>query len=151
MAFGSMVDPESSALLQVAEAPRHVLWVIEPDPLERVAYVSPSFERIWGRSVAALYADPEEWVAGIHPEDRERVVAAYEHWVAAPRERTYDVEFRVVSPGGAEHWIHDTGHAVVSESGSLQLTGIAEDITAWPESWIQCSVPSGCTTRNSTS
>jgi PAS domain S-box-containing protein len=129
MAFGSMVDPGSCALLQVAEAPRHVLWVIERDPAERVAYVSPSFERIWGRPVAALYSDAREWMSGIHPDDRERVRAAYEHWVGAPRERTYDIEFRVVSPGGAEHWIHDTGHAVVSASGSLQLTGIAEDIT----------------------
>ncbi|MET0350608.1 MAG: PAS domain-containing protein [Rhizobacter sp.] len=124
-----MVDPESSALLQVAEAPRHVLWVIEPSPVERVAYVSPSFERIWGRPVAALYADPREWVTGVHPDDRERIRAAYDHWVAAPHERTYDIEFRVVRPDGAEHWIHDTGHAVVSASGALQLTGIAEDIT----------------------
>ncbi|ARN21928.1 PAS domain-containing sensor histidine kinase [Piscinibacter gummiphilus] len=129
MAIGSKVDPESSALLQVAEAPRHVLWVHDTAPSDRVCYVSPSFERIWGRPVTALYADPQEWIAGVHPDDRERVVAAYDHWVAAPRERTYDIEFRVVHPEGTERWIHDTGHAVLSASGNLQLTGIAEDIT----------------------
>ena len=130
MAIGRMEDPASVLpLLQVAEAPRHVLWVIDPAPTERVVYVSPSFERIWGRPPGALYADPREWVTGIHPDDRELVRAAYDHWVRAPRERTYDIEFRVVRPDGTQRWIHDSGHAVVSASGALQLTGIAEDIT----------------------
>jgi len=143
MAIGSMVDPESGAptpgvagpedplqrLLKVAEAPRHVLWVHEPSPSGRTCYVSPSFERIWGRPASEAYADSSAWLAGIHPDDRERVRTAFDTWAAAPRDHVYDIEFRVVCPDGGEHWIHDTGHAVFSASGELQLTGIAEDIT----------------------
>lgn len=148
MAIGTMQHPEtrplppdpSSApialvedaipLLQVAAAPSHVLWVVELVPTEHVAYVSPSFERMWGRPVHALYADYREWIRGVHPDDRTRVRAAFEHWLADPTRRRYDVEFRVVRPDGREHWIHDTGHAVFSPQGELQrLTGIAEDIT----------------------
>ena len=35
-------------------------WIRSPD-MSVVHYVSPAFERIWGRSAASLYANPQEW------------------------------------------------------------------------------------------
>ena len=41
---------------QFASMASHVFWVYDLDPEENVVYVSPSFERIWGRPAADLYA-----------------------------------------------------------------------------------------------
>src|ERR1051326_2038001 len=51
-------------------------WIRSPD-MQVVQYVSPAFERIWGRPVAELYAHPEEWLDFIVPEDRARVKDAF--------------------------------------------------------------------------
>lgn len=123
------VDDGLLPVRPLAAGPRHVLWVYTADAPDRVAYVSPSFERIWGRPVAALYADPRQWLEGIHPDDRAAVAAAYDIWVADPEAHDFDIEYRVVRPDGAVHLIHDVGHAVTAPGGARQLTGIAEDVT----------------------
>ncbi len=116
--------------VQFASAERHVLWVTEQVPGERVHYVSPAFESIWGRSTDALYADPRVWMDAIHPDDRPGVEAAFERWVASPSARTFDIEYRIVRPDGGVRWIHDSGQAPAAASQRLgRRTGIAEDIT----------------------
>lgn len=132
-------SPESTAsaqdmaelFVQFASAERHVLWVTEELPGERVHYVSPAFEAIWGRSAASLYANPKVWIEAIHPDDRPGVEAAFERWVASPGEQGFDIEYRIVRPDGGVRWIHDCGQAPVASGRQLgRRTGIAEDITA---------------------
>jgi hypothetical protein len=45
--------------------------------MREVHYVSPAFERIWGRSAATLYANPQQWIDFTLPEDSERVVEVF--------------------------------------------------------------------------
>jgi PAS domain S-box-containing protein len=132
-------SPESTAsaqdmaelFVQFASAERHVLWVTEELPGDRVHYVSPAFEAIWGRSTASLYANPKVWIEAIHPDDRPGVEAAFERWVSSPGEQGFDVEYRIVRPDGGVRWIHDSGQAPVASGRQLgRRTGIAEDITA---------------------
>ncbi len=49
-----------------------VFWIASPD-LNEIHYVSPSYERIWGRSAESLYANPHQWIEAILPEDQGRV------------------------------------------------------------------------------
>jgi CheY-like chemotaxis protein len=49
---------------------------ILPDGGERLLYVSPGYERIWGREAAELYRDGRAWFAAVHPADRAAVAAA---------------------------------------------------------------------------
>lgn len=115
-------------LLERAE--RHVLWVTELLPVERVTYASPAVERVWGRPPEAFLADARLWMAGIHPDDQARVAAAFEQWLEDPTHRRYDVEFRVVRPDGSVRWVHDTGTAMLDAQGRpVRVSGIAEDIT----------------------
>ena len=45
-------------------------------------YVSPAYERIWGRSLDSLYQRPQSFIEAIHPEDRAQV----QHGVAGRAE-----------------------------------------------------------------
>ena len=75
---------------QMAEHIDAVLFVSEPD-LGRVLYVSPAYERVWGRPVRALYESPRSFIDDIHPEDRQHVAA-----VVSDPGRAGEVEYRVV-------------------------------------------------------
>ncbi|MEX2454673.1 MAG: PAS domain S-box protein, partial [Rhodospirillaceae bacterium] len=52
----------------LAENVEEVLWMTTPLK-DRMIYVSPAYEAIWGRNCEALYAEPREWMDAIHPED----------------------------------------------------------------------------------
>jgi PAS domain S-box-containing protein len=116
-------------LQQIARTMEHVFWMMELNP-ERVLYVSPAFERIWGRPVAEIYANPRIWIEGIFPEDQARVAENYAAWLEEPDRTKYDVEYRVVRPDGTMFWVSDRGNIVRNSAGEVcRLTGIAEDIT----------------------
>jgi PAS domain S-box-containing protein len=123
-----------NTLREVNEKFRHladnitdVFWIRSPD-MREVHYVSPAFERIWGRSPESLYANPEQWVEFTVPEDRARVRSAFATLMADSR--SIDVEYRIVRPDGAIRWIRARGFQVRDAAGTLiRLTGIVTDIT----------------------
>jgi len=102
-------------------------WIRSPD-MREVHYVSPAFERIWGRSLKILYSNPEQWTGFIVAEDRERVMSAY---AGLTRDSpVVDVEYRIVRPDGEIRWIHARGFQVRDAANKLiRLTGIVSDIT----------------------
>jgi PAS domain S-box-containing protein len=113
-------------LRQLAESIDEVFWLVDTRA-GRSMYVSPTYERVWGRSVSALMEDPNNWIAGVHPEDRERVSEAM---IASRSHGMYDIRYRVVRPDGTERWIHDRGFPVRDDDGAVcRMAGIAEDIT----------------------
>ncbi|MFN7951994.1 MAG: PAS domain-containing protein [bacterium] len=113
-------------LRQVVESIREVFWLRDA-ARDRVVYVSPAYESVWGRSASRLLAEPGEWLDAIHPEDRERVVAL---GVGTGGGAGYDVEYRIVRPDGEIRWIRDQAFPVADASGGLtRWSGVAEDIT----------------------
>jgi PAS domain-containing protein len=86
-----------------------VLWIRSPD-MQEVHYVSPGFERIWGRPMPLLYGNPQQWVDFIVPEDRERVTATF---AGLTRDvRSLDIEYRILRPHGEVRWIRARGYQV---------------------------------------
>ena len=57
-----------------------VLWMMTQN-LDRMVYISPVFERIWGQTSQSLYDNPHSWMDAIHTADKERVAAAYHKMV----------------------------------------------------------------------
>src|SRR3990172_1120054 len=53
---------------ELAEHIREVFWMTDPSK-NRMLYVSPGYETIWGRTCESLYQSPRAWVDAIHPED----------------------------------------------------------------------------------
>ncbi|WP_245894342.1 hybrid sensor histidine kinase/response regulator [Chamaesiphon polymorphus] len=103
-----------------------VFWIFDPTTPEML-YVSPAYERIWGRSGAGLSANFMEWIEAIHPEDRHRIHTSFlEHSLAG----NYDREYRIVRPDGSIRWIRDRGFPIQDREGvPYRVVGIAEDIT----------------------
>ena len=62
---------------QLADHITDAFWIRSAD-MRTLYYISPAFERIWGRSVKSLYASPSEWADFIVPQDRARVLAAFD-------------------------------------------------------------------------
>ena len=111
---------------QVAENIREVFWMTDPEK-NRIIYISPGYDQIWGRTCQSLYEEPRSWLAAIHPDDRDRVFdAALTKQVSG----NYDEEYRIVRPDGSIRWIQDRAFPIRDESGkTYRITGIAEDIT----------------------
>lgn len=110
---------------QIAEALDQVVFLTSAD-LGAIQFISIAYERIWGRSRAELYQNPMAFLEGVHVEDRDRVIAA----VTGSPGSMYDVEFRVVRPGGEVRWVWSRGFPVRNATGMVsQIAGIAEDIT----------------------
>ncbi len=61
---------------QLADNVTDVFWMVSPD-MSTIHYVNFAFETVWGRSVESLYADPQQWVGAILPEEHERVSSAF--------------------------------------------------------------------------
>jgi PAS domain S-box-containing protein len=114
---------------RMADAIPEVIWFTALKP-EKVLYVSPSFERIWGLPVKDLYQNPRLWIEAIHPDDRERVTRTFTSWVAAGQVSYHNVEYRIVQPGGSIRWIHERGVLGLNEQGKPCLaSGISTDVT----------------------
>ena len=111
---------------QLASNIPEVFWITEPAH-KRVIYVSPAYERVWGRSVQRLLENQGDWLDAVHEEDRDRVEAT----LLGGNAGHLDQEYRIVHPDGSVRWVHDRAFPMFDEAGELTLiTGIAEDITA---------------------
>jgi PAS domain S-box-containing protein len=123
------VTEREEALRRLADGISEVFWVVALDP-ERVLYVSPSFECLWGFTAEELYRDPRLWTETIHPEDRARVTERFSRWIAGEDINYHDVEYRILQPGGDIRWIHDRGVLFRNEAGRpCEVSGISTDIT----------------------
>ena len=111
---------------QLAESIDEVFWMT--DPLKgSLIYISPAYEKVWGRTCASLYAASHTWVDSLHPEDRERVRAAAR---SKQLRGDYDEIYRIVRPDGSVRWLHEKAFPVRNEAGVIyRMVGVAEDIT----------------------
>ena len=81
---------------QIADAVEDVVWIAEPTE-RRIVYVSPSYERLWGRPTEAIYGNNEDWIEAIHPADRERARESLRNGLLDGR---YETEYRIIRPDG---------------------------------------------------
>ena len=103
-----------------------MFWIFELDG-PKMAYVSPAYELLWGRSCQSLYERPMSHLEAIHPEDRKRVLRAHQK---LENGRATAVEYRIMRPDRTIRWIWDRGFPIRDESNRVRrIAGIAEDIT----------------------
>jgi len=111
---------------QLAENIHEVFWITSVDD-SQVIYVSPAYEELWGRTRESLYEQRLSWLDAVHPEDRDRVFAAFEK----QSQEEFDQEYRIVRPDGSIRWIRDRVFPVGDEQGRVyRFAGLAEDITS---------------------
>jgi two-component system cell cycle sensor histidine kinase/response regulator CckA len=110
---------------ELADNIREVFWIYDPKP-RRMLYVSPGYELIWQRSTLSLYEEPLSWMDAIHPEDEERIRAAFQAI------DTFKEEYRILKPSGELCWIRARTFPIRDAGGGLlRVVGFSEDITEW--------------------
>jgi PAS domain S-box-containing protein len=111
---------------QLAESIDEVFWITNPEK-PGMAYISPGYETVWGRTCASLYASPGAWIEAIHPNDRALVRDA----IANQTSGGYDIQYRIARPDGEIRFIHDRAFPVRNSAGVVfRIVGVASDITA---------------------
>lgn len=112
---------------QMAENIDDVFWIFDPKQ-QQIFYVSPAYEKLWGLKSSDLYKNFHAWEEIIHPDDRERTIAAFEDLL---RYRDYDQEFRLLMKDGSERWVRDRGFPVRDGGGvNYRITRVSQDISA---------------------
>jgi PAS domain S-box-containing protein len=111
----------------IAETISEVFWIADVE-IKTTLYVSPAYERVWGRSCQSLLAQPRSFLDAVHPDDLARVLRTL-----AARQRSgepFDHEYRILKPDGEARWIWDRGFPVVLDGGHIQhYVGVAQDVT----------------------
>ena len=110
----------------IADNITEVFWVTDWET-GNVLYLSPAYEKIWGRTRESLYQSPDSWNDPTHPDDQKRVREAFD---AVAQVGAFDQVYRIARPDGSEYWIHDRGLPIRDAQGKiLRLVGIAADVT----------------------
>jgi len=116
-----------SRFMDIAETIDEVFWMADAG-VTRMMYISPGYERVWGRSCASLYEDARSFLDAVHPDDRERIQA---NLLCQRDGLPFDHEYRIVRPDGTVLWIWDRGFPVRNPDGTVdRYIGVAQDISA---------------------
>jgi PAS domain S-box-containing protein len=108
------------------EAARTWTWDIQLES-GKVTW-SENAPRVSGFALDTSPANVLTTLESVHPEDRERVVAAYGD--AIREGKLFDVEYRVLRDDGTECWVAIRGRALHDERGKqARMLGVATDIT----------------------
>jgi two-component system, sensor histidine kinase len=108
-----------------------VFWVRDPTGSKQL-YLSPSYEKTWGRKVDELYENPKAWIDSLLPEDRQvnRFEIRIEDSRTSQTFKKYYNRFRIKRLDGEIRWIKDVNFPINDEEGKLiGFAGIADDIT----------------------
>ncbi len=104
-------------------------WNINPQTSELVG--DEQFWRLFTGSPQPL--DYQAAVNALHPDDRERVLAAIAASTSGDDPAPYNVEYRIVHPGGEVRWINAKGAAHFRELGGVRrltsFDGTVADVT----------------------
>ena len=112
---------------QIAENVREVFFVISAKT-DEILYISPTYEKVWGRSCQSLYEDPQSWLFAIHPEDSLRAIATIETQFRTGDD--FEEEYRIIRPDKSICWVRVRAFPVRDVMGKVnRFVGIAEDIT----------------------
>jgi|GEM_PF-3467280 len=124
----SQLRETEERLRQITDSMREVFFMRELDE-ERLSYVSPAYERIWGRPLERLYREQHDFIRSVHPEDLERV----KRGLAVQKEGGFsEQEYRIVRPDGTVRWVRSRTFPVYNKQGHMyRVTGVAEDITEY--------------------
>ena len=119
--------------LELAERINEIFW-LEDLQLKKLIYLSPAFERVYGRPVADVVKNTNSWFDSVHPDDKDTVSALREQSLYKP----VVMEYRIVRPDGSVRWISDRVFPIHLERDdpngkASRLAAVTSDITEHKE------------------
>lgn len=109
----------------IADAISEVLWLTDR-ALTRMDYVSPAYERVWGRSREELAGEARAFLAAVHPEDRAALVDKLDR---TGEGGGFEHEYRLALPDGTTRWIWHHAYPVRAAVGEARYVHVSQDIT----------------------
>ncbi len=104
-----------------------IAWEADPESFQ-FTWVSERAEAVLGYPVTRWLEEPNFWPTLVHPEDRDRVVAA--SMAAVRRGHDHDLEYRVVAADGRVVWLREGVQVVRGPDGRVQaLRGLMIDVS----------------------
>ncbi len=114
---------------QLADNIDAVFWIGSSD-WQRVLYISPAYERIWGRDCESLYENGMDWFDAVLEEDRADLLALIPKDPGTDWQTIEYPPYRIRRPDGEIRWISARVFSIRDESGKVaRVAGIAEDTT----------------------
>ena len=105
-----------------------VTIICEFSPDAPFLYVSPQIERMLGFPASCWVTDQDLWSARMHPDDRERVLAAEVDSFHTGTD--YENEFRMIAADGRVVWVWERDNVIRDERGQpICSQGVLMDIT----------------------
>ncbi len=94
---------------------------------DRVVYLSPSFEKIFGIALSDHKEDWHLWIDLVHPDDLQKIT----NNAACLNEQGFsDQEFRIIRPDGNIVWVRSRSKVICSATGEPErMDGIITDIS----------------------
>lgn len=101
------------------------------DPITRVLRWDDRCKALFGLPPEAEVTYESAFLAGLHPEDRERADEAVRRALAPGESSRYDIEYRTIGlRDGKERWIAATGESLFRSGRAVRFIGTVMDITA---------------------
>jgi two-component system sensor histidine kinase UhpB len=120
------LDPDTYRSL--VEGVPAILYIDEADDASTNRYTSPQVSGLLGFTPEEWSGDPELWFNRLHPDDRDRAIAAHRR-SNATGER-YQADYRLLARDGRVVWLRDEAALVRDASGNpLYWRGVMQDIT----------------------
>jgi len=121
------VRAQEDLFREMADNIEEIFWVTDARGVVPI-FVSRAFEKMYGRTVESLKADPKSFFEATHPDDRVKLAA---HIRRQRQERIpWELEFRICRPNGEIRWLWARSFSVFDDQGALiRLCGITSDIT----------------------
>lgn len=110
----------------ITENIKEVFWLRNADN-DRLIYINPVYEKIWGRSCQSLYDAPNSFTDSIVEDDK----PVFFHKMNQYRDSgQFDMEYRITTPDGNIRWVHAQSFPVRDNNGQvIRHAGRAVDIT----------------------
>jgi diguanylate cyclase (GGDEF)-like protein/PAS domain S-box-containing protein len=103
------------------------VYIDAVDEVSSNIYTSPQLEPMLGFTVEEWQSDPLLFVRMLHPDDRERALAAHAH-THSTRD-PLSIDYRLIARDGRIVWVHDEARVVEDADGQPVLQGYLLDIT----------------------
>ncbi|WP_135821447.1 PAS domain S-box protein [Halostella litorea] len=112
-------------LEEVAESTTDCIWMFTSD-WDDLLFVS-GYEDVWGRPSEAIRENPEDFLRGVHPDDREFVRGIMEDLSDG---ESIDAVYRITRGDDETGWVWVKGEPVLDDDGSVvRVVGFTRDVT----------------------
>lgn len=120
------IQANVSTLNSVINSLDEVIWLM-PSNRSRYIFISPSAERLFGKSLEYMYTHSKFLFDMIHPDDKERIVA--QTFSSINFHKNHDLTYRIVLDDQTEKWLSESWQIIYDDTGDERYIGKITDIT----------------------